>query len=492
MRALAKIAACLLLCLLCAGVNARITDTQKLVSRYAGKEPLRSGIIGMLAVRGASDTLLSYNPGKKLLPASNVKLITTGLALTSLGPGWRWRTTIACSGEIRDSVLLGDIYIVGGGDPTTGVGKGCAEPAEATFGAWRSILEANGIKSISGRIIGDPRCVPASTPDHNPSWQAEDLGFDYGAAPGGLNFYENIQEFAVWPSATGQPPVIRPIYPQVPWMSWTISATTGQAGTPNTLYCVNTSFGPWGEFFGSFPSDRSNGSFKGSNRFGAWTCAYEFYKYLTASGFEVSGGFGDISPSDFIRTDLLYSDIGSKAVPTDSLRTLGSTLSPPIAQIIIDTNTESDNFYAEAMLSALGNRREQILASMGLPTGNECSLIDGSGLSRKNYVSPSYLVRFLKAMLKSKARGPYLASLPSPGNGTLKNRMPLAPQATKKRILMKSGSMNGVLCFSGYILPVDPKGEMIVFSILTNNVSGPSYAVGMIIDEILLSLAAEQ
>ena len=95
-------------------------------------------------------------------------------------------------------------------------------------------------------------------------------------------------------------------------------------------------------------------------------------------------------------------------------------------------------------------------------------------------------------MLKSKACGPYLASLPSPGNGTLKNRMPLAPQATKKRILMKSGSMNGVLCFSGYILPVDPKGEIIVFSILTNNVSGPSYAVGMIIDEILLSLAAEQ
>ena len=57
---------------------------------------------------------------------------------------------------------------------------------------------------------------------------------------------------------------------------------------------------------------------------------------------------------------------------------------------------------------------------------------------------------------------------------------------------MKSGSMNGVLCYSGYILSADGNNsKTIYFSILTNNVSGPSSKVAGIIDEILISLALE-
>ena len=57
---------------------------------------------------------------------------------------------------------------------------------------------------------------------------------------------------------------------------------------------------------------------------------------------------------------------------------------------------------------------------------------------------------------------------------------------------MKSGSMNGVLCYSGYILsPDSDRSKTIFFSILTNNVSAPSWKVAPIIDEILLSLASE-
>ena len=137
---------------------------------------------------------------------------------------------------------------------------------------------------------------------------------------------------------------------------------------------------------------------------------------------------------------------------------------------------------------------EDLLRGMGISPGNACSLSDGSGLSRKNYVSAEFFVRFLRKMLGSKSRRPYIASLPSPGGqGTLKYRMQNAPDDIKSRIFMKSGSMNGVRSFSGYILPApgEEDSRTVVFSIITNNISGSSATVASIIDDIILSLAKE-
>ena len=501
-----KIAA-LALCFLSIAANARTTTaTQKLVSAYAGKEPLRSGITGILAVRVSGDTLAQLNKSVKLVPASNVKLITTGLALDRLGANWRFRTTLAYSGYVREGALHGDLYIVGGGDPTIGSGSNCAFPVDSTFDMWKTVLVRAGIKSIEGSVIGDGRLY--ARPSTHPSWQAEDLGYNYGAGVSGLNFFENSQNFRVMPGTEGQAPTFEVLYPLTPWMSWTVSAVTGPARTPNTLYCINSEFGPWGEFFGTFPSDRTGGyTLEGSNRFGAYTCAYYFCKYLDFNEISVSGGYADISPKGLIRTDLLYSDIGREAVPQDSLKVLGSCFSPALAAIVNDTNKESDNFFAEAMLGVLGLEmngstdpsvavkvEEELLKGMGISPGYSCNLSDGSGLSRKNYVSAEFFVRFLRKMLTSKARKQYLASLPSPGGkGTLKYRMQNAPNDIKERIVMKSGSMNGVRSFSGYILPAPGEAESrtIVFSIITNNVSGSSATVASILDDIILSLAKE-
>ena len=498
--------ATLALCLISIAAGARNTATQKLVSEYVGKEPLRSGITGILAVRVSGDTLVKYNHNVKLLPASNVKLITTGLALEKLGADWRFRTTLAYRGSVRDSVLRGDLYIVGGGDPTTGSGSNCAYPVDSTFGIWKSIIKKAGIKRIEGRLIGDGRLL--ARPSTHPSWQAEDLGFNYGAGISGLNFFENAQNYRVMPGAEGEAPTFETIYPQTPWMSWTVSAVTGPARSPNTLYCINSEFGPWGEFFGSFPSNRTAGyTFEGSNRFGAYTCAYYFYKYLEFNDIPVIGGYADVSPRGLVRTDLLYSDIGGRAIAQDSLRVLGSAFSPTLAAIVNDTNKSSDNFFAESMLVALGLQfggssdpdtaikvEEDLLKGMGLTPGNACNLSDGSGLSRKNYVSAEFFVKFLRKMLGSRYRRQYIASLPSPGGkGTLKYRMQNAPGDIKSRIVMKSGSMNGVRSFSGYILPApgEKESQTIVFSVITNNVSGPSATVGAILDDIILSLAKE-
>ena len=103
MRLVAKIALPFFLLLSAAGAAGQDTQTQKLLSGYAGAEPLRSGIVGVLAVRGA-DTLAQMNRRVKMVPASNVKLITTGLSLLSLGADWRFKTTLSYTGSISDGV----------------------------------------------------------------------------------------------------------------------------------------------------------------------------------------------------------------------------------------------------------------------------------------------------------------------------------------------------------------------------------------------------
>ena len=94
----------------------------------------------------------------------------------------------------------------------------------------------------------------------------------------------------------------------------------------------------------------------------------------------------------------------------------------------------------------------------------QVSFADGSGLSSINYVTAEWMVGYLQAIRKSPAFPAFLASIPKPGEGTLSMiRFPGC-----ERVRMKSGSITGTLCYSGYIL--DAKGNpAVTFSILTNN-----------------------
>ena len=94
-------------------------------------------------------------------------------------------------------------------------------------------------------------------------------------------------------------------------------------------------------------------------------------------------------------------------------------------------------------------------------------LEDGSGLSRLNSVSPAFLADFLRAMTRSRGFDAFLASLPQPGEGTVATLLPKLPADRKARVRVKSGSMDGVLCYSGYILDENKKPKF-VFSLMVN------------------------
>ena len=482
------------------------TEAEKRILEICARQPLSSSAVSVFAVRANGDTLACINPALKLVPASNVKLITTGLALKELGPDYRFETRLAYSGSIRDGVLCGDLYIIGGGDPSTGANLSIVQPVDALFAKWARLLREAGIKSIRGRVVADPRRFPETTPE-NLGWTYDDLGTYYGIGPTGLNFFENAQNFLITPGESeGSHPRISPRYPLTPWMDFDNKAVTGPARSANSVYLINTPLAPKAMFAGSFPIDRKGYTYEGSNRYAAFTCADYFCNYLGNNGLPVSEGPADVSSEGFLRRLPDLKESSERAEAAESLTVVGSTYSPTLFDLVCQTNCESDNFFAETLLKALsfskGSATDydssvavalKCLESLGLRTSGRCQLFDGSGLSRKNYISSSFFVEFLRAMLRQDCAELYMRSLPVPGGkGTLEYKFPQESPGFRARIRMKSGSMDGVLCFSGYVMPVsDRKEDVTVFSVMTNNCPDAEDRVRAFVNELIYLIANE-
>ena len=477
------------------------TKAQAYVNRIAAQEPLKGAVWGVAAVNSKGDTLAVRNARQRMLPASNMKLITTGVALHRLGGDFRFETAIGYSGRIEAGTLKGDVYIIGGGDPTLAAPDSIATASFTLFSNWKNFLLREGIKRIEGRIIGDGRWLDGG--GEHPSWTWDDLGTDYGTGGNGLCYYENQKEFVITAgAAAGDPIRWRESVPETPWMKYSCTGITAQVGTGDEIYLYTSDLAPVGEIRGTFALDKRTRTEHFSNKFGALTCAYHFFRFLTRGGIIATGGPADIDREGRIRSSFELTPT-EKAVPQDSLKVLGRTYSPTLARICRETNHRSDNFYAESLMRTLGRREHSvdqydtcrvemlsILRELGADPGNGLILTDGSGLSRQNAVSPDYLVRFLGAMRRSPAWKDYLEGLPVPGaNGTMRTVLPNLPQETKDRIHLKSGSMNGVLCYSGYITSKEGQKEIIYFSILTNNATVPASKMRPVITQIIALLA---
>ena len=474
-----------------AGAQQSQVSLQEKVEAVAGDAAFSQSVIGICARTADGETLVDINSDIMMLPASNMKLISTGAALHSLGTDWQFETSLGYSGTVEDGTLHGDLYIIGGGDPTLGSKDSIAVNLERTFAQWEAIIRAAGIDRIEGRIVGDGRSFDGVVEE--PTWLMEDAGTYYGAGTTGLMFYENMQSFSVSAGAqVGDPVNISPYYPEAPWMEFRYDCSTGKEGTGDLLYLYASDLAPVAEIRGTFGVDRAAKRLDCANKFPEYTCAYYFCNYLKNNGMECSGG-----PVDTRMT------AGVELQGASSLTLLGSTFSPTLDRIAYETNHASNNVFAETLFRTLGKELRQsatydssyvalddVLKTLAVDTSRGAQIQDGSGLSRQNYVSADFFCRFLAAMMDSPSYGTYLHSLPSPGGrGTLQYNMSGQPSALRNRIKAKSGSMNGVRCYSGYILPSDPSGQTIVFSIMTNNCTSPTWKVRPLLDKIMLELA---
>ena len=455
---------------------------QQRIDQAVKAEPLKGAVVGVMVQDAAGHVVASREPGRRMVPASNLKLVTTGAALHALGPDFRFTTGIGYTGTVEDGTLHGDVYIIGGGDPTIGVVDTVAIKPDALFWRWKSMLKDAGISRIDGRIIGDGRAYEGHL--ENTTWGYDDTGTYYGAGCNALSYYENAIDYLVSAGAEGEPVKVVQRHPDTPWMHFGNLTSTGPKGTGNSLYLYTTDLAPYAEMRGTYAVDRKPKVEHFANKYGALTCAYYFWQNLRDTGWDIAGGYADIDRGGYVR--------GADFVPAYKAgvpQVLGTSASPVLSRIVRQTNVLSDNFYAEALFRQMGEKasgiavydscRVAVAEVLEGLMGKDLSGIrieDGSGLSRLNSVSPAFLVSFLRAMTRSRGFDAFLASLPKPGEGTLNTLLPKLPADQQARIRVKSGSMDGVLCYSGYILDEEGKPSRI-FSLMVNGATAKTAAL---------------
>ena len=92
----------------------------------------------------ADSVIYAYNAKQTMRPASTMKLLTAVTAIDQLGMNYRYRTALRYTGAVKDSVLTGDIYCVGGMDPMF---------ESKDMNAFVQSVKALGVDTIRGRLV---------------------------------------------------------------------------------------------------------------------------------------------------------------------------------------------------------------------------------------------------------------------------------------------------------------------------------------------------
>ncbi|WP_103019361.1 D-alanyl-D-alanine carboxypeptidase/D-alanyl-D-alanine endopeptidase [Salinibacter altiplanensis] len=421
----------------------------------------------------ADSLLYERNENKGFLPASNQKLFTTAAALDLLGPEHRYETTLSFNGTTQDSVMRGDLRLVGSGDPTFG---STALKRTDPLREWANRLAEMGVRRIEGRLIGDDQeFLDGFYPDGwSVGYLTRQKGQQIGVRAGGLSYRDNTVPVTVRATKPGAPPEVR-IQPEGV-LSVQNEAVTSERWRGSTLL-INRTFST-NKIVLTGSVARSYGGVRNVpvSDPTAFTLRI-FRKRLRAAGIE---------------TDLELVD----ADALDGGREEGSPLfvyvSPPLAEIVTETNKRSNNFYAEQILRTYGwggsirggiQRTESFLRRAGIDT-RALSLNDGSGLSRKNLVTPRSLRGLLARMDAHAAGEAFRASIARGGerNTTLSRRLGQTP------VQAKTGSLAFIRGLSGYA--ERPDGGSVAFVLFANNYTGPSYQITHTMDDIVRLLTA--
>jgi serine-type D-Ala-D-Ala carboxypeptidase/endopeptidase (penicillin-binding protein 4) len=422
------------------------------------------------------ERLFELNARTLLVPASTSKLVTVATAAEAVGWDYRFETTLRGTGPIADGTLQGDLIVVGSGDPSIG---GRAGDDLAPF---VDALKALGIRRIDGRVIGDDDAIEEPRPQL--AWAWDDLGYATGAIFGALNLTENRMQVTVSPAAREGGPTTLSVEPHAAYRPLANRTVTGAAGSMPLVWPEQRP----GEMFltiaGSLPAGAMPARLTVSTGNPTFWFVSVLRNRLLREGIEVTGEAFDVD-------DVIPAPDRATATV---LYTYGSHSLAEIAQPLLK---DSINLYGEALLrlnaapgtfptndAALEGLRAR-LGSWGIaPDGQQ--LVDGSGLSRRNVITPETLLTVLRHMAADGTTSPFVTALPLAGtDGSLAGRM--TGTAAQGNVRAKTGTMSNVRSLAGYVTTRD--GELLAFAIIVNNFEGSGAAALKAIDAIAIKLA---
>jgi D-alanyl-D-alanine carboxypeptidase/D-alanyl-D-alanine-endopeptidase (penicillin-binding protein 4) len=461
---------------LCAGVFAQ----GSLESRIRGaldKARLGKASVGICVVDASTGReLVSISSegqsGESLIPASNLKLLTTGAALVTVGPEFEFRTQFVVAGD--------QVFIEGAGDPAladpellarmkTSVEQFLDRLADSIAGAGSAEIR---------EVVLDDRIFDREFV--HPMWPVDQLNRAYCAPVQGVNFHANILRVFPQPgSRAGDPPSVR-TEPAAAWIEFDRQrARTVREGSTQVWieHGSNTfRYGLHGSVRNA-PTEPVSVSVKDPAAVFARLLADRIGTRLKC-------------PSPTVRLAAADEPVGSSR----SGAVVAAIVRTPISVVLERCNVDSDNLYAESLLKLTGHEvthqpgswangaavvRMIVKDRIGASHAASLTVSDGSGLSRANRVTPQLLAHWLANMASDERVGDaYVRSLPiAKEEGTVKNRFKGKKLANEVRA--KSGYIRQVRSLSGLVtaagesdslVPGQEPPRRLAFSILVNDI----------------------
>ena len=469
------------------------------------------------------------NIDRSLKPASNTKLYTVFSALEYLGPNFDYPTKVFYDGKINNGLLEGNIYLVGGGDPflsgsdldyladlvlkagiknikgdivgisslfdnksnrkeysgdrdevepippvtalsinantaTVLVNSGNTSgsmtnvqtvPSSPVFKINNSSRVSSGAKiqtAKSSKTIQSKQSKPKQKSNNKKSRKSRNRA--------ALEDYQNISSSEYGGSLSKKhkksrgnfidAPVARAKAPRIcslPESDGTQKFIVSGNQTPNRTYSYSS--------FIYYPEI---------------TTTAAFYQRLLSGGISIDGKFRN----EKFHTYKSFISENSKT----EMKQVG-VVYRPIRQIIFPLVKNSDNWLAEMIFKSLGgyscldctntaDASRELVSKIMDSTGIDfqgCILNDGSGLSRRNYITARSMIDLLVKASESSFHGTFDSCLTIAGyDGTLRNRMKNTP--AERNLRAKTGTHSNISSLAGYVNTQD--GERLVFVFLFN------------------------
>jgi serine-type D-Ala-D-Ala carboxypeptidase/endopeptidase (penicillin-binding protein 4) len=455
--------------------------------------PVSKGEWGLLIVDAETgETLYELNADKYFLPASNMKLFTTALALAKLGPDYRFHTTLETRGTVSpQGTLAGDLFLVGRGDPNLSNRKFPYDLKEEFDGAPEKVLAeladtlaAKGVKEIVGDVVGDDSYFPRQP--YPSGWEIDDMVWEYGAAVSAIVVDDNTTTLTLTPGDSAGAPVEAVVAPATPDFIVQNNVVTAAAETKSDLTLAREPNSKIVEIRGTMPAHSAPRKLVLAIHDPAEHAAALLTRLLVERGVKVAG----VSRSMHIAEQ-------SSAVPRT---VLAEHVSVPLGDSVKLVNKISQNLHTEMLLraaarnTAVWNTPDDLMkfpadfyAAVGIAPGDVIQR-DASGLSRHDLVTPRAIVALLNYAQTQPWFPPYYASLPVAGvDGTLETVMKSTLSAG--RIHAKTGSVEHVRTRSGFADTAG--GRRLIFSFLSNNQGGTNHEASDALDGLCLAMIEE-
>ena len=454
--------------------------------------PVDKGEWGLLVVDAITgEVLYERNADKYFVPASNMKLLTTAMALDKLGPDYRFRTTVETNGaQSADGKLAGDLILVGRGDPNLSNRKYPFDtkeefdgPPEKVLAELADAVAARGLKEISGDIVGDDSYFPRERyPD---GWEIDDMVWEYGAPISALVVDDNTATLLLTPGEKSGDPVAAEMQPRIE--EFTVKNLVATVG-PKEKADLRLTREPGADTVivsGVLPAKSEPRKLVLAIQEPAQHAAALLARLLADRGVKWKGTVRTQHDPD----------------PMEASRTvLAEHLSIRLADSVKLVNKISQNLHTEVLLRAAARPdgrwkdSDELLdfpkafyAKAGIAP-DDVVQSDGSGLSRHDLVTPRAFVALLAYAQKQAWFPAFYESLPVAGvDGTLNERMKDA--GIGGRVHAKTGSVSHVRTLSGYAETAG--GRRLVFSFLSNNQSVKAHEVHDALDGLCMAMLEE-